>query len=195
MAWPSHGGANGRQQCRCHQQRVSSLWPANAGRRWCTYVNFYKDLEQKREYWETQACIAMSENSVHRERSRHLDVSRYYVEENLIKLMLCCTKEMTADALTNSEPAVSLIQNAQKYNAQCTSQQKMLKTTSLCVSACWTWTWKRRFATGEPLDVSEDGGALYIHVCICRDGGHTEYAPDTVARLGSVETSKCARTP
>ena len=59
IAWPSHGGANGRQQCRCHQQRVSSLWPADAGRRWCTYMKFYRDLEQKREYSENQACIAM----------------------------------------------------------------------------------------------------------------------------------------
>ena len=65
-------------------------------------MKFYRDLEQKREYSENQACIAMSENTVHRERSRHLDVSRYYVEENLIKLMLCCTKKMTADALTKS---------------------------------------------------------------------------------------------
>ena len=43
---------------------------------------------------------------------------------------------------------------------------------------------------GELLNVSEDGGASYIHVCICNGGGHVECASDAVARLGSVETSK-----
>jgi len=48
MARPSHGGANGRRQCRCRQQRASSLRPANAARRSCTYVKFSKDLWQNR---------------------------------------------------------------------------------------------------------------------------------------------------
>jgi len=37
---------------------------------------------------DNQACIAVSENTVHRERSRHIDVRKYYVwelvEEKLI---------------------------------------------------------------------------------------------------------------
>jgi len=61
-----------------------------------------------RIFEDNQACIAMSEDSVHRERSRHIDVHKYYVrefvEEKLIKLMPCGTKEMTADALTKSLP-------------------------------------------------------------------------------------------
>jgi len=53
-----------------------------------------------------QACIAMSENTVHRERSRHIDVRKYYVwelvEATLIRLIPCGTEEMTAEALTKS---------------------------------------------------------------------------------------------
>jgi len=50
----------------------------------------------------------MSENIVRRERSRHIDVRKYYVrrelvEDKLIKLMPCGTR-MTADALTKSLP-------------------------------------------------------------------------------------------
>ena len=60
----------------------------------------------------------MSENTVHRKRSRHIDVRKYYVqefvEEKLIKLMPCGTKEMTADAL-----ARSLLYPAFKTHAQC----------------------------------------------------------------------------
>ena len=49
-----------------------------------------------RVFEDNQAYIPMSENTVHRERSRHIDVRKYYVrelvEEKLIKLMLCGTK-------------------------------------------------------------------------------------------------------
>ena len=59
-----------------------------------------------RVFEDNQACIAMLENTVHRERSRYIDVRKYYVlelvEEKVIKLMLCGTKEMTAEALTKS---------------------------------------------------------------------------------------------
>ena len=59
-----------------------------------------------RVFKDNLACITMSENTVHRERSRHIDVRKYYVrelvEDKLIKLMPCFTKEMTADALTKS---------------------------------------------------------------------------------------------
>ena len=71
----------------------------------------------------------------------------------------------------------------------------MLVTTSLYTSACWTWTYKRRHATGETLNVSEDGGASYIHVCIGKGGDHAECASDAVDILDSVETSKCVRVP
>lgn len=55
---------------------------------------------------DNQACIAMSENQVHRERSRHIDVRKYFVrdlvEEKVLKLAHCKTDEMVADALTKS---------------------------------------------------------------------------------------------
>jgi hypothetical protein len=34
-----------------------------------------------RVFEDNQACIAMSENTVHRERSRHIDVRKYHVRE------------------------------------------------------------------------------------------------------------------
>ena len=96
-----------------------------------------------RVFEDNQACIAMSENTVHRERSRHIDVRKYYVrelvEDKLIKLMPCGTKEMTADALTKSLPYPSF-RTHRNTMLDATSQQKMLETTSLRASACWTWT-------------------------------------------------------
>ena len=59
-----------------------------------------------RIFEDNQACIAMSENTVHRER--HIGVRKYYVRElvvdKLVKLMPCGTTEMGADALTKSLP-------------------------------------------------------------------------------------------
>jgi len=47
-------------------------------------------------------------NTLHRERSRHIGLRKYYVRElvqdKLVKLMPCGTKEMVADALTKSLP-------------------------------------------------------------------------------------------
>jgi len=84
----------------------------------------------------------MSENTVHRERSRHIDVRKYYVqefvEEKLIKLMPCGTKEMTADALTKSLPYPAF-RTHRNTMPNATSQQETLIATSLRVSACWTW--------------------------------------------------------
>ena len=52
------------------------------------------------------ACNAMSQNQVHRERSKHIDVRKYFVrdlvEAGAIKLYPCDTKDMVADALTKS---------------------------------------------------------------------------------------------
>jgi hypothetical protein len=47
-------------------------------------------------------------NTLHRERSRHIGVRKYYVrelvQEKLVKLMPCGTKEMVANALTKNLP-------------------------------------------------------------------------------------------
>jgi hypothetical protein len=59
---------------------------------------------------DNQACIAMSENQVHRDRSRHIDVRKYFVRDlvddklKVLKLIHCKTNEMVADALTKSLP-------------------------------------------------------------------------------------------
>ena len=65
-----------------------------------------KQLQPTIIYEDNQACIAMSENQVHRERSKHIDVRKYFVrdlvEAKLLKLVPCNTKEMVVDALTMS---------------------------------------------------------------------------------------------
>jgi hypothetical protein len=52
------------------------------------------------------ASIAMSQNQVHRERSKHINVRKYFVrdlvEAGVLKLYPCGTKDMVADALTKS---------------------------------------------------------------------------------------------
>jgi len=84
----------------------------------------------------------MSENTVHRERSRHIDVHKYYVrelvEDKLIKFMPCGTKEMTADTMTKSLPYPTF-RTHRNTMLNATSQQETLKATSLRASACWTW--------------------------------------------------------
>ena len=54
------------------------------------------------------ACIAMSENPVHRRFSRHIDIRRYFVRElvkaNIVKLIPLRTHNMVTDALPKSLP-------------------------------------------------------------------------------------------
>jgi hypothetical protein len=54
------------------------------------------------------ACVAMSENPVRREYSRHIDIRRYFVRDlvaqNVLKLIPLRTSLMVADALTKSLP-------------------------------------------------------------------------------------------
>ena len=61
-------------------------------------------------------------NSLHRERSRHIAVRKYYVrelvEDKLVKLMPCGTKR-DGSRCTNEKPALSPFQNSQKHNARC----------------------------------------------------------------------------
>jgi hypothetical protein len=67
---------------------------------------------------DNQACIAMSENQVHRERSRHIDVRKYFVrdlvDDKVLKLIHCKTNEMVADALTKSLPYPSFSLHREK---------------------------------------------------------------------------------
>ena len=59
--------------------------PANAVRRWYLreiLKGFGAEQDNcTRVFEDNQACIAISENTVHRERSRHIDVRKYYVQE------------------------------------------------------------------------------------------------------------------
>ena len=61
---------------------------------------------------DNQACIAMSENQVHRERSGHTNarpgVRKYFVrdlvDDKVLQLIYCKMNQMVADALTKSLP-------------------------------------------------------------------------------------------
>ena len=82
----------------------------------------YEQPEPTMVYEDNRACLLMSENPVSRERSRHVDpiqrmvadMSRHvairymFVRElvglGVIKLVLCSTQKMVADALTKSLP-------------------------------------------------------------------------------------------
>ena len=90
--------------------------------------------DSTRLYEDNQACIAMSENTVHRERSRHIDVRKYFVrelvEEKVLKLIPCGTKDMTADALTKSLAYPSFKMH----------RSTMLDASSLHSRTSWTWT-------------------------------------------------------
>ena len=60
----------------------------------------------------------MSENQVHRERSRHIDVRKYFVrdlvDDKVLKLIHRKTNEMVADALTKSLPYPSFSLHREK---------------------------------------------------------------------------------
>ena len=90
--------------------------------------------DSTRLYEDNQACIAMSENTVHQERSRHIDVRKYFVrelvEEKVLKLIPCGTKDMTADALTKSLAYPSFKMH----------RSTMLDASSLHSRTSWTWT-------------------------------------------------------
>ena len=61
-----------------------------------------------------------------------------FVEDKLIKIMPCGTKEMTVDALTKSLPYPAF-KTHRNTMLDVTSQQETLEATSLRASACWTW--------------------------------------------------------
>jgi len=57
-------------------------------------------------YEDNHACIAMSENPVHRKFSRHIDIRKNYVRELVLAgLVSLRTHKMVADALTKSLPS------------------------------------------------------------------------------------------
>ena len=62
-------------------------------------------------YEDNASCIAMSENPVNAERSRHIDTRRFFisdlVRDGLMKLEKCAGTHNPADALTKSLPGPS----------------------------------------------------------------------------------------
>jgi Reverse transcriptase (RNA-dependent DNA polymerase) len=68
-------------------------------------------------YEDNRSCRLMSENPVHRERSKHIDIRVYslreQVERGVVRLIDCPTADMTADALTKALPAPAFIKHRQ----------------------------------------------------------------------------------
>jgi hypothetical protein len=57
---------------------------------------------------DSTACIAICNNSAHRERTKHIDVHKYFarqhVQDGTVKMVHCPTSEQLADAFTKSLP-------------------------------------------------------------------------------------------
>jgi len=68
-------------------------------------------------YKDNLACVAMSENLVRRNFSRHIDIRKYYVRElvlnGLIKLVPLCTHKMVANAFTTSLLSPAFVRDRQ----------------------------------------------------------------------------------
>lgn len=68
-------------------------------------------------YEDNHACILMSENPVHRERTKHIDIRIHSLREKVqlgeVRLVPCPTAHMTADALTKALPAPAFIKHRQ----------------------------------------------------------------------------------
>jgi len=64
-------------------------------------------------YEDNLACVAMSENPVRRQFSRHIDICRYFVRKlvkaGFVKLIPLRTHKMVTDALTKSLPSPAFI--------------------------------------------------------------------------------------
>jgi len=116
------------------------------------------------------------------------------VKDKLIKLMLCSTKKMTSDDLTKSLLYPSFRTHI-KTMLNVTRNKRCYRPHHVVPVPAGHGQKKRCHMMVEPLNVSEDRGVSYIHLCICKGGGHTECASDAVDRLGSVETSKCVGAP
>ena len=71
----------------------------------------YAQKGPTRVYEDNASCIAMSENPVNAERSRHIDTLCYFirdlVRDGLMKLVKCAGTHNPADALTKSMPSPS----------------------------------------------------------------------------------------
>jgi hypothetical protein len=71
----------------------------------------YAQKGPTRVYEDNASCIAMSENPVNAERSRHIDTRRFFirdlVRDGLMKLVKCAGTHNPADALTKSLPSPS----------------------------------------------------------------------------------------
>jgi len=82
-------------------------------------------------YEDNLACIALSENLVHRKFSRHTDICKYFVRElvlaGFLKLAPLCTHKMVAHALTNSLPSTAFIGHRQIMTGHVPSAARFLR--------------------------------------------------------------------
>jgi len=69
-------------------------------------------------YEDNLACVAMSENPVRREFSRHIDIRKYFVCEpvlnGFLKLVPLRTHKMVADTITKSLPSLAFVGHSDK---------------------------------------------------------------------------------
>jgi len=83
-----------------------------------TPIDFgYSQTEATLLYENNLACIAMSENPVHRKFSCHFDIRQYFVCKlvlaGVLKLVALRARKMVADALTKSLPSLAIVGHQQ----------------------------------------------------------------------------------
>ena len=77
----------------------------------------FEQTHPTRVYEDNASCIAMSHNPVKPERSRHIDIKKYFlrdlVRDKVVKLFKCPGTENVADALTKNVPGPTLAKHRQ----------------------------------------------------------------------------------
>ena len=75
----------------------------------------YRQTSATKIFEDNAACIAMSENPAHPDRSRHIDTRRWFlrdmVRDGLLKLAKCAGTQNVADAFTKSLPSPAFIKH------------------------------------------------------------------------------------
>ena len=77
----------------------------------------YRQTSATKIFEDNAACIAMSENPAHPDRSRHINTRRWFlrdmVRDGVLKLAKCAGTQNVADAFTKSLPGPAYVKHRQ----------------------------------------------------------------------------------
>ena len=97
-----------------------------------TLTNFeFSQTKATLLYEDNLACVAMSENPVHRKFSLHIDIRKYYVRElvlnGFLKPVPLRTHKMVTDALTKSLQSRAFVGHRQIMTGHASFAAKLLR--------------------------------------------------------------------